>query len=187
MQRFNDIPEAKAKTILIALCSDDSALAARASRFLAHIESLERRMTAGDHQKGTKRKAKSAIKICIQCQEPFYEEDNSDKACRYHDGELEVDHSSDFWADHDEDCHGEIDTVENRVEFPEGFIWNCCNKMGHRSGCTRGRHNALSGQRGRYGDKPGTVFADDQESSTENEQGSQEEESESEGEDEDGC
>lgn len=33
----------------------------------------------------------------------------------------------DFWADHDERCHGPIDTPENVAAFPEGFIWDCCD------------------------------------------------------------
>jgi hypothetical protein len=43
---------------------------------------------------------------------------------------LEVDFDSGFWADHDEDCHGSIDTDEMRKEFPDGFIWDCCDKHG---------------------------------------------------------
>ncbi|KAI1753970.1 hypothetical protein F4782DRAFT_494610 [Xylaria castorea] len=175
MGRLANIPEAKAKSILLALCADDSILERRALRFLDHMEALERQVAAGGHQKGGKRKAQSAIMICVQCQDPFHEEDNHDKACRYHDGDLEVDDENDFWADHDENCHGTIDTNENRIEYPEGFVWNCCDKLGHRSGCTQGRHNALSGPRGRYGDTPGTTRFDVEESSS-----AQEEESENE-------
>jgi hypothetical protein len=55
-------------------------------------------------------------------------------------GEDEVNWDSDFWADHDEDCHGTIDTEENREEFPEGFIWSCCEKDMSDPGCQIGRH-----------------------------------------------
>ncbi|KAI0550645.1 hypothetical protein F4679DRAFT_200268 [Xylaria curta] len=170
MGRLANISEAKAKSILLALCADDSALEQRAWEFLQEIEGFESESAAGNHEKGTKRKAESTIMICIQCQSPFYEEDNDDKACRYHDGYLEVDDTRDFWADHDEDCHGPIDTDENRVEFPEGFVWSCCDKLGYRSGCTRGRHDALGGSRGRYGDTPGTCRLEVEESSTEDEE-----------------
>ncbi|KAI3319157.1 hypothetical protein HD806DRAFT_510167 [Xylariaceae sp. AK1471] len=178
MQRLVNMPEAQAKAILLVLCSDDSMLEKRASKLLDRMETLEGHVTAGNHQTGTKRKAQSVIKVCIQCQEPFYEEDNGDKACKYHDGELEVDHQGDVWADHDERCHGTIDTDENRIEFPEGFVWNCCDKVGYRGGCTRGRHNALDGQRGRYGDKPGTSMVEFEESSSEDEESFEEDESE---------
>ncbi|KAJ8131878.1 hypothetical protein O1611_g1742 [Lasiodiplodia mahajangana] len=149
--RLASMSEAKAKTILLALCSEDSALEQRALRFLSDIDALE------GSKVGTKRKASSTIKICVQCQDAFYEEENNDKACRYHDGELDPDYESDVWADHDENCHGVIDCDENREEYPEGFVWSCCGKLGYRGGCTRGRHSADSGQRGKYGDAPGTV------------------------------
>ena len=57
-------------------------------------------------------------------------------------GNLDVDDSNDFWADHDEDCHGIIDTDEMREEFPDGFMWDCCEELGGTEGCTVGRHHA---------------------------------------------
>lgn len=69
-------------------------------------------------------------------------------------GELEVDHEGDFWADHDEDCHGTIDTAEMRVEYPEGFIWDCCDELGDSEGCTVGKHEADPGRSQRGGDVP---------------------------------
>ncbi|KAI8954489.1 hypothetical protein F4801DRAFT_533397 [Xylaria longipes] len=179
MQRLSNIPEAKAKSILLALCSDNSQLERRALQFLDHIDARQHHVAAGDHQRGTKRKAGPPIKICVQCQDAFYEEENGDKACRYHDGELDVDYDSDVWADHDERCHGTIDTDENRAAYPEGFVWNCCGKSGYRGGCTRGRHDALGGQRGKYADKPGSCLVAVEESSSEDEQSSQESDSES--------
>jgi hypothetical protein len=68
---------------------------------------------------------------------------------------LEVDFDGDFWADHDEDCHGLIDTDEMRKEYPDGFIWDCCNTHGgggvelesykgqpeeNMEGCSKGPH-----------------------------------------------
>lgn len=64
-----------------------------------------------------------------------------------HSGELEVDDEGDFWADHDEDCHGLIDTEEMREQFPEGFFWDCCNEVGTAPGCTKGHHYAVEGKR----------------------------------------
>ncbi len=85
MEDLVNIPEAKAKSILLALCSDDSALARRASEMLGRMEALERR---------PKRKADSIIKICLQCQDPFHEEDNNVNACRYHDGKWDATYTS---------------------------------------------------------------------------------------------
>jgi hypothetical protein len=55
-------------------------------------------------------------------------------------GDLEVDWAGDSWADHDENCHGPIDTPEMREEFPDGFIWNCCDETGEAEGCKKARH-----------------------------------------------
>ncbi|CAN8101493.1 unnamed protein product [Discula destructiva] len=147
-----------AKAVLVALCNSDASIRARAKVLLKDIDALVAAVSATSQKQGVKRKADSVIKVCVKCQEPFYEEDNSNRACRYHSGNLDEDSSGDFWADHDEDCHGDIDTEEMRMEFPEGFVWDCCNKLGYRHGCTRGRHDATTGHRGRYGTKPGTVW-----------------------------
>jgi hypothetical protein len=65
-------------------------------------------------------------------------------------GSLAVDYESDLWADHDENCHGDIDTPENQREFPEGFIYSCCEKRGGSEGCEVGNHQAVDGKRTRY-------------------------------------
>ena len=62
--------------------------------------------------------------------------DGSD-AEHHRPGELEVDY--DEWPDHDEDCHGPIDTKMNRRENPEGFRWSCCDALGtYAQGCEDG-------------------------------------------------
>ena len=53
---------------------------------------------------------------------------------------MEPDYTGDFWADHDEACHGIIDTDEMQAEYPEGFTWMCCDKPGTAEGCNTGRH-----------------------------------------------
>ena len=93
----------------------------------------------------------------------------------YISGELEVDDENDFWADHDEDCHGTIDTPEMREEYPEGFFWNCCDKPGTAEGCTRGRHRAADDTRARLkADSPGSRSGEDE--GDEDEDGDEEEE-----------
>ncbi|RGP73309.1 hypothetical protein FSPOR_2268 [Fusarium sporotrichioides] len=69
-------------------------------------------------------------------------------------GDLDVDDSGDVWADHDEDCHGEIDTPEMREEVPDGFRWSCCSKLGGTKGCTKGKHQADPARSQRGGDVP---------------------------------
>ena len=76
---------------------------------------------------------------CVNCKEEFDVTDNMDDAgCVYHEGELEVD--EDMFEDHDEDCHGPMDSDQNRIDFPEGFAWNCCDEDGRSEGCQTGRH-----------------------------------------------
>lgn len=87
MDRITNTTAEKAHSILIALCSDDASLRNRATLYLDQMDVLDAAFTStSSNLRGTKRKAESAIKICVQCQEPFYEEDNADKACRYHEG-----------------------------------------------------------------------------------------------------
>jgi hypothetical protein len=50
-----------------------------------------------------------------------------------HTGDLEPD--EDGWEDHDERCHGRINTAANRRDFPDGFVWSCCGKRGDGSPC----------------------------------------------------
>lgn len=53
-------------------------------------------------------------------------------------GELEAD--EDAFEDHDEYCHGPIDTESNRKDFPEKFFWNCCDNDGTSPGCEEDIH-----------------------------------------------
>jgi hypothetical protein len=60
-----------------------------------------------------------------------------DEEDTHHPGELEVDYEGDVWADHDERCHGPIDTKTNRRENPDGFVWSCCGAQGtFAEGCS---------------------------------------------------
>ncbi|KAJ3571161.1 hypothetical protein NP233_g3938 [Leucocoprinus birnbaumii] len=78
---------------------------------------------------------------CPNCDEDYdVNTEREDGECLFHPGELEVD--EDFFADHDEDVHGPMDTEENRASFPEGFIWSCCEGRGHAPGCVEDRHQA---------------------------------------------
>jgi hypothetical protein len=54
-------------------------------------------------------------------------------------GTLEIYWDDDFWADHDEDCHGTID-LDLVDDCPGGFRWSCCNGPGDEEACTVGPH-----------------------------------------------
>ncbi|KAI4284986.1 MAG: hypothetical protein L6R38_001001 [Xanthoria sp. 2 TBL-2021] len=77
---------------------------------------------------------------CTNCEEEFDITQNESGDCVYHPEETEVDYDGDAWADHDEDWHGTIDSEEMRREFPEGFIYPCCDKNGESEGCKTSRH-----------------------------------------------
>lgn len=63
-------------------------------------------------------------------------------------GNLDINYDhDDTWADWDENCHGTMDTDENREEWPEGFVWDCCEKDGTAPGCTKGHRYAVEGKR----------------------------------------
>ncbi|KAH9481783.1 hypothetical protein JR316_0006310 [Psilocybe cubensis] len=64
-----------------------------------------------------------------------------DGECVFHPGELVV--SEVGSADWDTDCHGPIDTLENRRKFPENFTWTCCQANGSEYGCLHDRHKPL--------------------------------------------
>ncbi|KAI9060985.1 hypothetical protein FKP32DRAFT_960351 [Trametes sanguinea] len=69
------------------------------------------------------------------------------RECRYHKGRLEVNYAA--FVDWDEDVHGEMDTAQNREEYPENFRWTCCRRDGTRAGCVHGEHEPDKGQSGR--------------------------------------
>jgi len=107
-------------------------------------------------------KKRKRFEHCIQCEEEFDVTDNTDNSCNWHDGthilvssfgclwflcsnsitgDLEVDEDGDFWADHDDEIHG--NRYELQEEYPEGYIWSCCNKRGDQEGgCQVGKHSA---------------------------------------------
>ncbi|KAF4436083.1 hypothetical protein F53441_13331 [Fusarium austroafricanum] len=140
-------PEHQVRSVLLALL-DDPVVRHRA---LNHYHTLK---AADNPATGLKRKAMNDLFVCVQCDQAFTQEDNTETSCRYHPGDLDVDDEEDFWADHDEDCHGEINTVEMREEMPDGFRWSCCRKLGGRKGCTKGKHEADSAKSNRGGHVP---------------------------------
>ncbi|KAI0019717.1 hypothetical protein F4780DRAFT_780210 [Xylariomycetidae sp. FL0641] len=145
MERIAQAPDATARAVLKALCHDLD-IQKRALVYLDRIEATQKQVP-NDDPANRKRKAESEIHLCVQCENPFYEEDNHSKACEFHEGELECDPYSGEWADWDENCHGDLDTPYNREEYPNGFTWTCCEKRGSDSPCTRGRHQAEREQR----------------------------------------
>jgi hypothetical protein len=106
-------------------------------------------------------KKRNLYEFCIQCKTEYNVLENDSSECAWLPGttfpsslmlysltimfllpgEYEPDYESDFWADHDENCHGTISQLGD--EYPEGFLWDCCNKDGTSEGCTVNKHKRM--------------------------------------------
>ncbi|KAJ9205249.1 hypothetical protein C8Q69DRAFT_113590 [Paecilomyces variotii] len=82
---------------------------------------------------GTKRLRLRYVR-CENCEQQFDIVTNTATSCRYHPEYSEPDY--DLFVDHDEDCHGTIDSSEMREQFPEKFIYPCCDRTGVEEPCT---------------------------------------------------
>lgn len=56
-----------------------------------------------------------------------------------------VDYHSDFWADHDERCHGDMDSFVDDPAYENGFMWECCEKEIPEKWCAAQRHEVTEG------------------------------------------
>lgn len=82
--------------------------------------------------------------ICDNCNKDF-DVSKASKNCVFHPEMSEPDDESDFWADHDENCHGTIDSDWCRKEYPEELIYPCCDRDLNSTGCVRGYHQMKEG------------------------------------------
>ncbi|KAK6063997.1 hypothetical protein SCUP234_12603 [Seiridium cupressi] len=146
MDNILSAPEHLVRATLIALCNDRTQLK-KAIDYLdkmGHSAARPAPPLATDNK--LKRKAAEAVKICVQCQEPYHESDNGGKhPCKYHNGNV-----SPAPIFSDVTSHAGKDCEENREEYPDGFKWSCCDKNGTHPGCTRGQHRDMGVTRGRY-------------------------------------
>lgn len=153
MDRLLSAPDPLVHSVLVALCDDDR-VQARALRYLAELQSYAAQLASAaaaaaasspsDSAGGgggaaavtnpRKRKAPPSepgqlgMQLCIQCKHAFTPADNSDKACFYHDGELELCEDHPLWADWDEAVGGPYDTLANQEDHPEAFAWSEWNE-----------------------------------------------------------
>ncbi|KAH0543880.1 hypothetical protein GP486_008544 [Trichoglossum hirsutum] len=77
------------------------------------------------------------IATCENCNQEFDVTSNER-------GVKAVDLDSDFWADHDVDCHGPFDAFEDDPGYAEGFVWDCCEEPGDNEGCKATKHKSES-------------------------------------------
>ncbi|KAG2348062.1 hypothetical protein BDR05DRAFT_996358 [Suillus weaverae] len=77
---------------------------------------------------GKKRKAVPRWDVCANCKEEYdISGERNDEECCYHSGDLDAD--EEYFADHDEDCHGPMDTEENRAQFPRDLSGTVVMRM----------------------------------------------------------
>jgi hypothetical protein len=77
------------RAILTALC-DDTGVRKKAVKYLNMLEPEAMAKSASlstNQSNDKKRKAALALNICVQCDAPFYEGDQTDK-CKYHSGQF---------------------------------------------------------------------------------------------------
>ncbi|CZR59439.1 uncharacterized protein PAC_09331 [Phialocephala subalpina] len=79
---------------------------------------------------------------CENCTNKFDVTKNDERQCFWHTGDKEVNDDDDFWADHDEDCHGIIDDLKDDSTYDDGFKWSCCGENGSSPGCKSTKHKA---------------------------------------------
>lgn len=87
-----------------------------------------------------------------------------------------MDYEGYFWADHDERCHGPIDTADMREKYPDGFEWTCCGDLGSAGGCKRGRHQAdpCKSKKGSYSSESEDEVEEDDDTDDEEEEDDEE-------------
>lgn len=103
----------------------------------------------------------SRYAVCENCKERFDITSNCVRDCYWHEGKIvppivlssescsnmlagdkELDYESDIWADHDERCHGLMDSFEDDPHYADGFRWTCCDADAANEGCKYTKHKA---------------------------------------------
>ncbi|KAK4198048.1 hypothetical protein QBC40DRAFT_332135 [Triangularia verruculosa] len=80
------------------------------------------------------------LEFCEKCEKPYFEADNKEGACCFHTGNCYVDEDASVWGDWVVEELGYMDAPGNIEEYPEGFVWDCCNSQANGPGCKSGKH-----------------------------------------------
>ncbi|KAK8876816.1 hypothetical protein PGQ11_001762 [Apiospora arundinis] len=95
----------------------------------------------------------SRFEPCKNCKQVFDVTKNTPTSCQFHDGALGIDDEV-FPDDDDVAYHPDgidVHTDWRREEWPEGFIWNCCEKNCNNKGCIAQKHEAAVTLHGKNG------------------------------------
>ncbi|KAI1306635.1 hypothetical protein F5Y03DRAFT_136117 [Xylaria venustula] len=145
LAKLANAPPEILRAVLIALCKDPYQKRKAISYFtkLEALESKQRQAVgtgSSSANRPNKRRADSELAICTNCKEPFSADDNPPDACRYHPGYMEKNPESSDWDDWPE---YDSESEENKEDYPEGYLWDCCEQPGDSVGCTRASHEGL--------------------------------------------
>ncbi|KAJ7220197.1 hypothetical protein GGX14DRAFT_493576 [Mycena pura] len=126
----NALPEARLRQMVLDLADTVPAVYHALARGLLTVGSTSRVIPRWE--------------MCANCGETYDVYDDANELCLFHPGELKADETK--FVDWDEDCHGPVDTPENRDEYPDNFSWTCCNGDATAPGCVTGRHRPAAPQ-----------------------------------------
>ncbi|EJP70596.1 uncharacterized protein BBA_00226 [Beauveria bassiana ARSEF 2860] len=84
----------------------------------------------------------SDLAICVQCKQAFSVLTRAENSCHYHPGTRWADESNEAWEDHFVNTDGPMETEENMEDWPDAFVWDCCQKTGSARGCKVGQHRS---------------------------------------------
>nr|GAT52468.1 predicted protein [Mycena chlorophos] len=138
---ISDTPEAPLRLVLTRLAAKDPKIRNALARELFAISNA-------NGVNGTVVRVVPRWETCENCGESYdVNTPRVDEECLFHPGELEAE--EDRFVDWDEDCHGPMDTDENRRAYPENFTWGCCESDGTAEGCVTGKHRPQSNKKRR--------------------------------------
>uniref|UniRef100_A0A0W0F7W9 Uncharacterized protein n=1 Tax=Moniliophthora roreri TaxID=221103 RepID=A0A0W0F7W9_MONRR len=132
---LNTVSEERLRAILMALCEQiPSVELAMTKEFVVSVS--RKRKTTDDGDDDEPEELAPRYELCRNCREEYDFTTEREGVCV-----LNCDY--DNFVDWDEDCHGPMDTEENRKEFPENFKWSCCNEDGVSQGCVQTAHEPI--------------------------------------------
>ncbi|KAK6346674.1 hypothetical protein TWF696_006792 [Orbilia brochopaga] len=167
-------PETHVRALLRLLCESDYDIKKTAIEINTKMVELQH---PSDGSKKRKRNGDAEILYCLNCEDCFVEEDNTDTSCVYHPGEPEPD--MDFFVDHDESIHGHFDDPSMLEEYPEGYIMSCCENKKAYKGCRTSKHvSGSKPQRPKNGEHERELGEEEDEEDEDDEEYDEEEEHE---------
>ncbi|KAF2126573.1 hypothetical protein P153DRAFT_346475 [Dothidotthia symphoricarpi CBS 119687] len=132
------------RDILKTLCSKSDVTHASVCNelLLAKTEETNSTSARGKRKRDGPEYSGPRFATCGRCFSEFDVTENGPESCQWHDGKTHSSASVEFWADTEEETFGPTNTDANKEEFPEGFIWSCCEVRGDEGdeGCQQGPH-----------------------------------------------